>query len=132
MSHFTCIKTKIIEQEELVGALRDMGYSPEIGRDIRLYGYQGDLRQDTADVVVRRAELSSASNDLGFACADDGTYSAIISEYDAREFPDLVKKITQRYAERIVLKNVAIQGFQVAKREITSDGSIRLRMERWG
>lgn len=132
MSHFTCIKTKIIEQEELIGALRDLGYTPEIGRDIRLYGYQGDLREDTADVVVRRKELSPSSNDLGFVCADDGTYNAIISEYDARALPDLVKKITQRYAERVVLKHVARQGFTMAEREVMKDGSIRLRMERWG
>lgn len=131
MSHFTCVQTKIIDLEELVGALHDMGYSPEVGHEIQLYGYQGDLRQDTADVVVRRRELSSSSNDLGFVLAEDGTYNAIISEYDARAFPKLVGEITQRYAERVVQKNVALQGFSIIAREVMRDGSVRLRMERW-
>jgi hypothetical protein len=132
MSHFTRLKTKIVYQEELVGALRELGYSPEIGHDIQLFGYRGDLRQDTADVVIRRKELSLSSNDLGFALADDGTYNAIISEYDVHRFPELVEKITQHYAERVILKNAMLQGFDVAEREVMQDGSVRLRMERWG
>ncbi len=131
MSHFTCIQTKIIDQEELVGALRDMGYSPEVGHEIQLYGYMGDLRRDTADVVIRRRELSSSSNDMGFARTNDGTYNAIISEYDAGAFPELVGKITQHYAERIVRKNVAEQGFNIVDREVMRDGSVRLLLERW-
>jgi hypothetical protein len=132
MSHFTCVATKIVDQEELVAALQDMGYSPEVGLDIQLYGYKGDLRPETANIVVRRGELSSASNDLGFARVDDGTYSAIISAYDTHRFPNLVKKITQHYAERVIMKSAAIQGFSVAEREVQRDGSVRLRMERWG
>ena len=131
MSHFTCIKTKIIDLDELVGALQDMGYSPEVGNDIRLYGYQGDLRQDTADVVIRRKELSSASNDLGFAKSDDGMYDAIISDYDRHKFPKLVNEITQHYAERVILKSATIQGYNTVERQVMADGSIRLRMEQW-
>ncbi|MBN1429845.1 MAG: DUF1257 domain-containing protein [Anaerolineae bacterium] len=131
MSHFTCVKTKIMDLEQLIGTLQDMGYAPEVGRDIRLYGYRGDLRQDTADVVIRRNEISASSNDLGFAQSDEGMYDAIISEYDVRQFPNLVNQITQRYAERVILKNAMAQGYNTVEREVMGDGSIRLRMEQW-
>lgn len=37
-----------------------------------LYGYQGDLRSDSAHVIVRRAHLGRASNDIGFLHQEDG------------------------------------------------------------
>ena len=48
----------------LLAALADLGY-PEVeeGVALPLYGYQGDRRRETADLVVRRRFLGSASND---------------------------------------------------------------------
>ena len=48
-----------------------------------LYGYQGDRRKETANIVIRRKFVGSASNDLGFQKTDAG-YVAVISEFDRR------------------------------------------------
>src|SRR4051794_28029745 len=69
----------------LLAALADLGYGEdrvERGAALPLYGYQGDRRQETAEIVVRRLNLTSASNDLGFARRADGAYVPIVSEYD--------------------------------------------------
>ena len=71
----------------LRAALADLGYPEatiERGEGLPLFGYHGDRRRETAELVVRRAHLTGASNDLGFARRPDGGYVAIVSEYDER------------------------------------------------
>ena len=72
-------------RELLIEALGDLGWSQdkiEEGEHLHLFGYQGDRRNVTADLVIRRKHVGSASNDLGFAKTDKG-YIPIISEFDA-------------------------------------------------
>jgi hypothetical protein len=71
-------------RECLLAALAECGYAKvEEGESLSLYGYQSDLRPETAQIVVRRNCIGSASNDLGFQKTDGG-YVPVISEYDQR------------------------------------------------
>lgn len=77
-----CFKSR----ELLLKALAELGYPEskiEEGEALPLYGYRGDLRKETAEIVIRRGHLTSASNDLGFRRTDAG-YVVVISEYDIR------------------------------------------------
>lgn len=48
-----------------------------------LYGYSGDKRNEKANVIIRRNNTGvGASNDVGFVLGPDGSYKAIVSEYD--------------------------------------------------
>ena len=68
----------------LVGALADLGYRDvEQGEALALYGYQGDRRPETAELVVRRRHVGRLSNDLGFKQTAEG-YVPVVSEYDQR------------------------------------------------
>ncbi|MDQ3179090.1 MAG: DUF1257 domain-containing protein [Acidobacteriota bacterium] len=72
------------DRECLLNALSECGYSEvEEGEALSLYGYQGDRRPETANIVVRRKFIGGASNDLGFQKTDAG-YVPVISEYDQR------------------------------------------------
>ncbi len=72
------------DRECLLNALSECGYSEvEEGEALSLYGYQGDRRPETANIVVRRKFIGGASNDLGFQKTDAG-YIPIISEFDQR------------------------------------------------
>lgn len=72
------------DRECLLNALRECGYAEmEEGEALSLYGYQGDRRPETAQIVVRRKYIGSASNDLGFQKTEAG-YVPVISEYDQR------------------------------------------------
>ena len=76
--------TAFKDRECLLKALAGCGYGTvEEGESLSLYGYQGDRRPETAQIVVRRKFIGAASNDLGFQKTDAG-YVAVISEYDQR------------------------------------------------
>ena len=88
----------------LLAALADMGYPDvEQGEALPLFGYQGDRRPETAEIVVRRQHVGAASNDLGFARTEQG-YIPIVSEYDQRTLHQgqFLVKLRTAYSERVV------------------------------
>lgn len=134
MSHYTKVRTQIRDAEALKRAIEDMGYPCEeadYDKDLPLYGYQGDKREQTADIVIRRESISPSSNDIGFKKDDEGNYEIIISEYDARIKPRFVQEVTQRYAYNVIVDTAEEQGFSVTIEETTEDGSLRVVVQRW-
>jgi len=88
----------------LLAALADLGYAEvEEGAALPLYGYQGDRRPETAELVVRRRLLGSASNDVGFARTSAG-YVPIVSEYDQRTLHGgrFLVELRTAYSERVI------------------------------
>ena len=88
----------------LLAALADLGYADvEEGEALPLYGYQADRRPETAEIVVRRRHLGSASNDLGFAHTREG-FVPIVSEYDQRVLHggQFLVRLRTAYSEHIV------------------------------
>jgi len=93
MSHYANLQTNITDQEALIRALCQMknrnGHS--ITRNMievhdkaqHLFGYQGDQRSQTANVIIRRQNVGGAANDVGFVRGSNGKFQAIISEYDS-------------------------------------------------
>ncbi len=82
--YMTFTEAAFKDRECLLAALAECGYAEvEEGESLSLYGYQSDLRPETAQIVVRRNCIGSASNDLGFQKTDGG-YVPVISEYDQR------------------------------------------------
>ncbi len=72
------------DRQCLLNALAECGYAEtEEGEALSLYGYRGDRREETAQIVVRRKYIGAASNDLGFQKTDAG-YVPVISEFDQR------------------------------------------------
>ena len=80
--YMTFTDTGFKNRECLLQALAECGYGVvEEGEALSLYGYQGDRRPETAQIVVRRKFIGAASNDLGFQKTENG-YVPVISEYD--------------------------------------------------
>lgn len=136
MSHFTAIKTEIRDVKSLVKALEDLGFQDqiEVHEEAQgLYGFQGDLRPETAEVIIRRKYLGAASNDIGFKKQEDGTYEAVISSYDrAYNYSQhWVNKLTQRYGYHLLIAVAPEQGFIIEEQETLEDGTIRLVVGRW-
>lgn len=121
MSRYESLTTTIADEQYLVAALKEMGYTPEICRDGgRLYGYQGDERRERAHVIIRRNQLNSASNDIGFARDDKGVYRAIISEYDQGiGFNSAwLGRVTQAYKEKQTMAVARAKGYVLQGREV--------------
>ena len=105
MSKYLTFSDIVFKDEALLlAALADVGYTEvERGESLPLYGYHGDQRAERAQLVVRRQHIGHASNDLGFARAEQG-YTPIISEYDQRTMLDgqFLPRLRTAYNERVV------------------------------
>jgi hypothetical protein len=133
MSKYAELRTVIDDEALLTEALRDLGYLPEIASEPRsLSGYLGDERPEKATIIIRRNQLDSASNDIGFARGPDGTFRAIISEYDRSiGFDDAwLSRLAQAYKERQTMSVANAKGYVFKGREVvqTPQGkTVRLR-----
>ena len=88
----------------LLAALSDLDYGEvEEGEALPLYGYRGDRRPETAEIVIRRRYVGSLSNDIGFRRTHRG-YLPLVSEYDQRTLHrgQLLTKLRTAYNERVV------------------------------
>ncbi len=121
MSKYEELRTVLSEERFLVEALRDLGYSPEVAREgTSLYGYLGDERPEKAHIVIRRRQLDSASNDIGFARDANGVYRALISEYDGGiGFNDAwLGRVAQTYKERQTMAVAKSKGYRFLGRQV--------------
>jgi hypothetical protein len=133
MSHFTTLRTQIADVKALRAALADVGFADvDVYETAQpLYGFMGDARSQTAEVIVRRRHLGWLSNDLGFRRNAAGTFDAIISDYDRRKYSqEWLDRLTQRYAYHAARAKLEEQGFVLTSEENTKDGRIHLVLRR--
>ena len=102
-----------------------------------LYGYQGDLRSKkpvhSADyapechIIIRRKNVGSASNDVGYRRLENGKYAAYVSDYDKGSNFNQEKqnKVAQNYGVAVTEKNLKKQGWIVQKNKL-EDGTVRV------
>lgn len=129
----------------MIKALTDMGFKEaqlKINKEAQqLQGYQGDLRDQTAEIILPRAVVGGCSNDIGFKLQSDGSYGAIISDYDkgnqeanrksehAKDcggYSDKwLKKLNQRYAYHKMKDQLSDNGFFIES-ESTENGELFL------
>jgi hypothetical protein len=133
MSHFTTLNTLLIDADALVKALADLGFDRlEIHVEPQpLYGHEGNLRPEKAEIIIRRAQIGPASNDIGFTRGPNGTFTAIISEYDRDAYgQDWLNRLAQRYAYHLARARLQSQGFDLVSEETGPDGRIRLTLRK--
>jgi len=121
MSKYGTLETEIKEHKYLIAALAEMGYHPEVHLDgAPLIGYEGHTRTERAHVIIRRRELDSASNDIGFAKTADGRYAAQLSEYDQAIGFDQkwLNRIRQLYKEKQTIATAKSKGYVFKGREV--------------
>ena len=133
MSHFTVLRTQLTDLEALVKALADVGFTRVEVHEAaeHLYGYGGDRRRQTAEVIVRRKFVGRASNDIGFKRQADGTFAAIISRYDRSKYSQKwVGKLTQRHAYHVAVGRLEQQGFSLVSESTEEDDRLHLVVRR--
>lgn len=148
MSHFTEMKCKFLvaNEKELVAALEaQFGEGKvEVHKDgADLYGYRGDNRGKVSahspdyappcHIIIRRKNVGSSANDIGYRRMEDGTYRAYISEYDQRSTfkKDKRDAVEQDYATRVAEKALKKKGYTL-KRTVEKDGTIKIVATRYG
>lgn len=124
MSEYCDIKTQFKSLPALLSALQETGgWSQEqiqvYAEPQHLVGHGGDARQQTAHVIIRREHVGYASNDLGFIRGADGTYTAIISEYDSHRYgPQWQGRLRQNYAFHALRLQQQARGRTVTRRSL--------------
>jgi hypothetical protein len=121
VSKYLEMTTALTDERYLVEALQELGYTPEVCRDGKaLTGYLGDERAERAQIIIRRRQLDSASNDIGFARDGSGVYRAIISEYDRGiGFDDAwLGRVSQAYKEFQTMAVAKAKGYIFKGREV--------------
>lgn len=136
MSAYVGCETEINDLESLIEALVELGVPRdriEVHEAARsLYGYQGDVRDQKAHVIVRRRDVGSASNDIGFERMEDGRYRTWVSAYDeGRGLGQEIKKghLLATYAKRRALREASRRRARSVKCT-TENGRIRIRIRR--
>jgi hypothetical protein len=113
--------TELRNEAHLIAALSDLGFRAEAHRDgASLVGYEGRERPERAHVIVRRQDIGPASNDIGFVRKPDGTFAAVLSEYDRGiGFDDRwLGRLSQAYKERQLLADARARGYVLHRREV--------------
>ncbi|MBE9210971.1 DUF1257 domain-containing protein [Nostoc sp. LEGE 06077] len=114
MSHFSTVKTRLVNRECLVQALEDLKLQPKVYETPQpLTGYYGDSQGQSAEIVVPGYTIKARA-DIGFKWdATDSAYQVIHDEYETT--PRLGEnffshQLMQAYGKRMVLaKAVELQ-----------------------
>ncbi len=125
MSHFTTLQTRLTAREDLLAALRDLGYAPEVGA-LRIRGYAGQTTP--VEIAVK---TDQPGYDLGFRRAGD-SYELVADWYGLPDLDaeSLLRQVTQRYACRAALRTLGEQGFSLASETVADDGGVHLVLRR--
>lgn len=124
MSHFSRLKTQIVEREYLVMALKDLGYQVEEG-PVALRGFGAQTTNVDLRVPLR------LSGDIGFR--KTGEHYEIVADWwgvrgvKQKEFADAV---AQRYAYYATRARLEQQGFTLVEEETGEKGQIRMVLRR--
>jgi hypothetical protein len=125
MSAYSETRTTFKDAALLLEALKEMGYGEvecHIGNPQQLVGYHGDLRADKADIIIRRKHIGSASNDIGFRRGADGTYGAIISDYDSHKHnAQWTAKLRNSYADKGIMRQAKRAGLRFTGKKLVAN-----------
>jgi len=125
MSHFSRIKTRMVEKEFIMQALADMGYKPEAG-DLAVRGFGG---QKTPVEIKVHAGLFG--NEIGLRRGAEA-YEIVADWWGVvgTKQKDFVNHLTQRYAYHATRAKLAEQGFDLISEEVGAGGKIHLVLRR--
>ena len=125
MSHFTKIRTKLVDENTLRAALKRLGYSPEdTGDGVR--GWQGI--KTTADFKITPHK---GDYEIGFV-KQSGTYSIVADWYGVHSTSEsrFAANVTQAYGVEGTLSTLTAQGFELGEELHDRDGTVRLTLRR--
>jgi hypothetical protein len=121
LSKYQETATLIANSDYLIAALNELGFQCEFHpAGAHLIGYEGRERPEAAHVIIRKHQIGEASNDIGFARRPNGTFAAVLSEYDRSIGFDekWIGRIHQVYKEKQLLADARAKGYVLRSREV--------------
>lgn len=68
---------------------------------------------------------------LGFRMTPDGNYELISDDIILNRQPDFIRRVTQQYAYKKIIKDANAAGYQLVQEEVNEDNSIKLVVRKW-
>lgn len=130
MSAYREQETQITDAALLEECLKEKGIKAVERHEVAqpLVGFQGDKRKDVAEVIIRRANVGNSSNDIGFKKQTDGTYKAIISDYDSSKYNTAwMSDLKKKYAEKKIMKVAKSNGLVFVGKKPTTEGGFKMQ-----
>ena len=125
MSHFTTLKTQIIEKAYLKKALDDLGYS-YLEDNQQINGYAGN--KTTAEIKIT---TSNRNYDIGFRKSGN-SYEVIADWWGIKDINQekFLQTVYQRYAYHAATAKLEEQGFSLVTEEVQEESRIHLVLRR--
>ena len=126
MSAYSTNVTQFRDRELLLCALDELGFDAskvEVNETAQqLFDYHGrattytDIDGDKAEIIIRRTYVGQSANDIGFRKTANGTYEAILSQFDRSQgYNDgWVGLLSASYARHGLIKKASKQGLRHA------------------
>lgn len=123
MSHFTRIKTKLVEKKFILNALDDLGYAYKDG-GAAVSGWRGDKTHAEIKVSTKTAfDIGFVKSHEGFDIVADWYGTGVTQQ-------DFLQKVNQRYAYHATRTKLEEQGFSLVSEENQKDGKVHLVVRR--
>ena len=128
MSHFSTIKTQLIEAEPLIKALNNLGYT--INQEEKFVkGYRGKFTPVDISISL------SGNTKVGFKWNNNSNSYELVTDLDLWKFElpveRFISKITQMYAYETIISKTKKDGYQIVEQKNQNDGSIELVLTKW-
>lgn len=123
MSHFTRIKTQMVEKEYLKLALKELGYAYEEG-EVKIRGF--GFSRTKVDI-----KISTKGHDIGFRKAGNA-YDIVADWWGVRGIKkkQFQQQVTQHYAYHAARAKLEEQGFDLVNETVDQNGQIHLVLRR--
>ena len=131
MSKYTTISLQMNDEECIKAALKECGYKNiEVYTEPQtLYGIGGKARPEKAHIIVRRAEVGPAANDLGFLKTKNGKYEMFISEFDKHKLTHgALKNLEQQYGVHRFKKQIKGMGMGIVSQKTDNKGRVKIKV----
>lgn len=131
MSEYCVVQLAMNDADCIVKALQELGYTAEVHDKAKnLEGWHGDQRKQKANIIVKRQNINSAANDVGFLRKADGTFEMIISSFDkhASHGKKFTQELLQLYGKHKTLKQAAQMGYTVRSQSVDNEGRMKIRI----
>ena len=125
MSHFTTIKTKIVEKEYLKQALSELGHNYQEG-NVNIRGYQG-----IQTPVAIKIPTKNTGYDIGFRQSNNA-YEIVADWWGIKDIKQdrFLQQVSQRYAYHAAKAKLEEQGFSLVSEEAQEGERIHLVLRR--
>ena len=126
MSHFSRVRTKLVNLDTLRNALDELGYKVLANRQ-KVRGWSSSTTD--ADLVV---ESGRDNYDIGAVRNNEGTLD-LVADWSMLHIKqeDFVGQVSQRYSWIALKENARRKGYTVAREQVREDGVVHLVLRKF-